>query len=140
MGVTTAVPPTAYHLAFALPGPAQMLHFQGSSTKPLPILPMATLSEHIHGLWKEQAWPLHSSIFPSQGQAITEAIMLGMAHGVCDGSYMSEASPKFATATWLLKDSQFHIRTHVEALPTSLVLLQMLTHTIQSLKASMLLS
>jgi len=28
-----------------------------------------------------------------------------MAHGVCDGSYMKESSPDFATAAWLLEDS-----------------------------------
>jgi len=62
---------------------------------------------HIHQLWKEHAWPLHSSVSPNQGQALTEAIMLGMAHGVCDGSYTSEASLEYATATWLLEDSRF---------------------------------
>jgi len=36
MGVTTTVPPTAYYLAIASPELAQMLHFQGSSLKPLP--------------------------------------------------------------------------------------------------------
>jgi len=30
-----------------------------------------------------------------------------MAHGVCDGSYMSTISPDFATAAWLLEDSSF---------------------------------
>ena len=45
--------------------------------------------------------------FPNQGQAIAEAILLGTAHGVCNGLYVSEASPEFATAAWLLEDSQF---------------------------------
>jgi len=53
MGVTAVVPPTANHLAFASPGLAQMLHLQGLSLKPLLILPAETLSEHMHGLWKE---------------------------------------------------------------------------------------
>jgi len=35
------------------------------------------------------------------------AIQFGTAHGICDGSYMSEASPEFATTAWLLEDSRF---------------------------------
>ncbi len=33
----TSVPPMAYHLAFASAGPAQRLHFQGSSLQPIPL-------------------------------------------------------------------------------------------------------
>jgi len=102
MDVTAAVPPIASHLGYASPGLAQTLHLQGC-LKPLPILPAITLSDHIHGLWKEQA----CSIFPNQCQAIAEAVLLGTAHGVCNGLYMCEASPEFATAAWLLEDSQF---------------------------------
>jgi len=56
-------------------------------------------------LWKEQAWPLYSSVFPNQGQAAANAICLGTAQGVCAGSYMSATSPDFAMAAWLLEDS-----------------------------------
>jgi len=100
-------PFTAYHLAFASPGPAQMLHFQGSCPQPIPPPPAMTLSEHVIHLWKEQAWPLHSSVFPNQGLAVANAICLSTAHGVCNGSYMSAVSPDFATAAWLLEDSCF---------------------------------
>jgi len=48
-----------------------------------------------------------TSVFPSQGQAATDAIWLGTAHGIFDRSYMSATSPDFATAAWLLKDSHF---------------------------------
>jgi len=95
----------AYHIAFESLGPAQMLHFQGSSLQPIPPLPAATLSDHIISLWKDWAWPLHSLVFPNNGQAAANATHPGIAHGVCDGSYMSEASPDFATAAWLLEDS-----------------------------------
>jgi len=37
----TTVPPMAYHIAFASPGPVQMLHFQGSSLQPIPPPPAA---------------------------------------------------------------------------------------------------
>jgi len=104
---TPVVPPTAYHLAFTSPGPAQMVHFQGSSLQPIPSLLASTLSDHLLHLWKDRSWPLHSSVFPDNGQAAAQAICSGMAHGVCDGSYMSEASPDFATAAWLLEDSLF---------------------------------
>jgi len=120
----TTVPPTAYHIAFASPGPAQTLHFQGSSLQPIPPPPAATLSDHIIYLWKDWAWPLHSSVFPNNGQAAANAIHLGMAHGVCDGSYMTEASPDFATAAWLLEDScLLHLNlcwgiTHVSGPPS----------------------
>jgi len=100
----TIVAPTAYHIAFASPGPAQMLHFQGSSLQPIPPPPAATLSAHLLHLWKDHSWPLHSSVFPDNGQAVAHAIHLGMAHGVGDGSYMSEVSLDFATAAWLLED------------------------------------
>jgi len=50
--VTTVVPPTAIHLAFASPGPGQTLHIQGSCLKPLPILPAHSLSDHIRQWWK----------------------------------------------------------------------------------------
>jgi len=106
-GATTSIPPSTYHLAFASPRPGQTLHLQGSCPKPLPVLPADSLAAHIHQLWKEHAWPLYSSVFPNQGQAIAEAIMLGTAYGVCDGLYMSEASPEYATAAWLLEDSRF---------------------------------
>jgi len=106
-GATTSIPPSAYHLAFASPRPGQTLHWQGSCPKPLPVLPVDSLAAHICQLWKEHAWPLHSSVFPNQGKAIAEAIMLGMSYGVCDGSYMSEVSLEYATATWLLEDSRF---------------------------------
>ena len=102
---TTTVPPTAFHIAFASPGPAQTLHFQGSSPQPIPQPPAETLSAHLIHLWKDRSWPLHSSVFPDNGQAVAQAIHLGTAHGVCDGSYMSEVSPDFATAAWLLEDS-----------------------------------
>jgi len=81
-----------------------MLHFQRSSMQPIPP-PAATLSDHIIYLWKDQAWSLHSLVFPNNGQAAANAIQLGTAHGVCNGSYMSETSPDFATAAWLLEDS-----------------------------------
>jgi len=103
----TTVPPTAYHLAFASPGPAQMLHFQGSSPQPIPPLPPNTLSAHLLQLWEDCAWPLHSSVFPDNSQVVAHSIHLGTAHGICDGSYMSEASPDFATTAWLLEDSCF---------------------------------
>jgi len=103
----TTVPPTASHIAFASPGPAQTLHFQGSSLQPIPLPPSGTLSEHLQHLWKDRSWPLHSSVFPDNGQAVAQAIHLGTAHGVCDGSYMSTISPDFATAAWLLEDSSF---------------------------------
>ena len=92
-------------VAFASPGPSQMLHFQGSSLQPIPPPSATTLSDHIIHLWKDWAWPLHSSVFPNYSQAVANAIHLGMAHGVCDGSYMSEALPDFATTAWLLEDS-----------------------------------
>jgi len=43
-----------------------------------------------------------------------------MAHGVCDGSYMSEASPDSATAAWLLEDSCLPCQgiTHVSGPPS----------------------
>ena len=64
------------------------------------------------------------SVFPENGQAAANSISLGTAHGVCDGSYMSEASPDFATAAWLLEDSHFpHLHlcrgiTHVSGPPS----------------------
>jgi len=82
--VATLVPATAYHLAFAPPGPAQTLHFQGSCLQPIPPPLATTLSEHVIQLWKKQAWPLHSSVFPDQGQAAANAICLGTAEDVCD--------------------------------------------------------
>ncbi len=82
-----------------------MLHFQGSSLQPIPPTPATTLSDHIINLWKDWAWPLHSLGFPNNGQAVANAIHLGMAHGVCNSSYMGEASPDFATIAWLLEDS-----------------------------------
>jgi len=92
---------------FASPGPAQMLHFQGSCPQPI-CPPLATaLSEHVIHLWKERAWPLHSSVFPNQALAVANAICLGTAHGVCNGSYISTVSPDFATTAWLLEDSHF---------------------------------
>jgi len=97
----------AYHLFFAPPGPAQTLHFQGSCLQPIPPPLATTLLAHVLQLCKEQVWPLHSSVFPNQGQAAANAIHLGTAQGVCDGSYMSAASPDFATAAWLLEDSHF---------------------------------
>jgi len=84
----------AYHIAFASPGPAQMLYFQGSSLQPILPPPAATLSDHLIYLWKDWAWPLHSLFF----QKMANSISLGTAHGVCDGSYMSEALPDFATS------------------------------------------
>ncbi len=105
-------PPTAYLIAFAFPGPAKMLHFQGSSSQPIPPPPTNTLSAHLLHLWKDCLWPLHSSVFPDNGQAVAHTIHLGTAHGVCDGSYMSEVSPDFATTAWLLEDSclpHFHL-------------------------------
>ncbi len=102
---TNTVPPMAYHIAFASPGPAQMLHFQGSSPQPIPPLPTNTLSVHLLHLWKDCSWPLHSSVFPDNGQAVAQAIHLGTVHGVCNGSYTSKVSPDFATAAWLLEDS-----------------------------------
>jgi len=84
-----------------------MLHFQGSCLQTLTIPLATTLSEHVIQLWKEQAWPLHSSVFPNQGQAAADPIQLGMADGIFDGSYMSVASPDFATTAWLLEDSHF---------------------------------
>jgi len=106
-GAITSVPPSAYHLAFASPGPGQTLHWQGSCPKPLLVIPVDSLVAHICQLWKECTWPLYSSVFPNQGQAITEAIMLGMAHEICNGLYMSETSLEYATAAWLLEDSRF---------------------------------
>ncbi len=100
----TIVPPMAYHIAFASPGPAQMLHFQGSSLQPIPPPPTDTLSAHLLYLWKDHSWPLHSSVFPDNGQAIAHAIHLGTAHRVCDGLYMSKVSPDFSTTAWLLED------------------------------------
>jgi len=64
------------------------------------------------------------SVFPENGQAAANSISLGTAHGVCDGSYMSEALPDFATAAWLLEDSHFpHLHlcrgiTHVSGPPS----------------------
>jgi len=34
---TPTVPPAAYHIAFAPPGPAQTVHFQGSSLQAIPL-------------------------------------------------------------------------------------------------------
>jgi len=34
---TLTVPPVAYHMAFASPGPAQTVHFQGPSLQPTPL-------------------------------------------------------------------------------------------------------
>jgi len=104
---TPTVPPAAYHIAFAPPGPAQTVHFQGSSLQAIPPPMATTLSAHLLLLWKDWSWPLHSSVFPDNAQAIAQAIQSGTAHGVCNGLYMKEASPDFATATWLLKDSLF---------------------------------
>ncbi len=121
--VATSVPSTAYHLAFASPGPAQMLHFQGSCPQPIPPPPGMTLSEHFIHLWKEQAWPLHSFVFPNQGLSVANTIFFGTEHGVCNGSYMSAVSPDFATAAWLLGDSHFphqnlcHGITHISGPP-----------------------
>jgi len=114
----------AYHLAFACPGPAQTVHFQGSSPQPIPLPPASTLSDHLLHLWKDRSWPLHSSVFPDNGQAAAQAIQFGTAHGVCDGSYMSKASPEFATAAWVLEDSllpQHHLCwgiTHISGPPS----------------------
>jgi len=66
------------------------------------------------------------SILPNQGQAIAEAIMLGTAHEVCNGLYMSDAS-LLLLGYW--KIANFHIRTSVEALLMSPALLLMLMHT-----------
>jgi len=104
---TPTVPPAAYHIAFASPGPAQTVHFQGSSLQAIPPPPATTLSDHLLHLWKDRSWPLHSSVFPDNGQTVAQAIQFGMAHGVCDGLYMKETSPDFATTTWLLEDSLF---------------------------------
>ncbi len=56
----------SYPTANTLPLPPRTTpnaHLQeGLSLKPLPVLPAETLSEHTHGIWKEQAWPLHSSV------------------------------------------------------------------------------
>jgi len=84
-----------------------MLHFQGSCPQPIPSPLATTLSMHIIQLWREQAWPLHSSVFPNQGLVIANAIHLGTAQGVCDRSYISAASPGFTTVAWLLEDSHF---------------------------------
>jgi len=100
-----------------------MLHFQGSYPRPLPIPPTAPLFDHIFCLLKDCAWPLHSSIFPHQGQAIAQAISLGMAHGDCDRVFMDAASLDFATAAWLLEDIHHqhknlcHCITHVSGPP-----------------------
>jgi len=75
------------------------------SPQPIPPPPATTLSAHLLHLWKDRSWPLHSSVFPDNGQTAAQAIHFGMAHVVCDGLYMSEASPDFATASWLLEDS-----------------------------------
>ncbi len=50
---TPVVPPMAYHLAFASPGPAQTVHFQGSSLQPIPSPLASTLSDHLLHLWKD---------------------------------------------------------------------------------------
>jgi len=76
-------------------------------------------------------------VFLNQGQALAEAIMLGMAHGVCNGLYMSEASPEYATATWLLEDSRFPHQTSATALSMSLVSLLMSMHIELNFKAFM---
>jgi len=125
--VATLVPATAFHLTLAPSSPAQTLNFQGSCSQSIPF-PLATtlattLSTHVIQLWKEQAWPLHSSVFPNQCLAVTNAIHLGAAQGVCDGSYMSAAIPDFAMTTWLLEDSHFPYQnlyygiTHVSGSP-----------------------
>jgi len=54
----------------------------------------------------------------------SKAVMLGMAHVVCNGLYMSEASLEYATAAWLLEDSRFphqnlcHGIVHVSGITT----------------------
>jgi len=53
--IATSVPVTAFHLALALPGPALILHFQGSCPQPIPPPLATTLSAHVIQLWKEQA-------------------------------------------------------------------------------------
>jgi len=61
---------------------------------------------------------------PNHRLAVANAISLGTAHGICDGSYMSEASPDFATMAWLLEDSHLPHHnlcwgiTHVSGLPS----------------------
>jgi len=71
---------------------------------------------------------LHSSVFPDNGQAAAHAIHLGMAHGVCDGSYMSEVSPDFATAAWIaishisiyVRESPMFLAHPLRLMPTTL--------------------
>jgi len=50
-------------------------------------------------------WPLQYSHFPLEGTHLALAILLGHAHGVCDGSYMPSLWLDLGAATWFLEDS-----------------------------------
>jgi len=113
--MATAVLLSAYSLALAVLGPTQTLHFQVCSLQPLPSPPATTLLAHVLGSWKDCTWPLHSLVSPQQGLSLSTAISQGMAHGVCDGSYMQSSSLDLATAAWLLEDSRFPTTTSAMA-------------------------
>ncbi len=118
MSIATSAPPTAYHLAFASPGPAQMLHFQISSPWLIPPTshnPVRTYYPPMEGVSLATAL-LH---LPKSRSGMANAIHLGTAHGVCNGSYMSAVSPDFATVAWLLEDIS-HTTICVMASPMSL--------------------
>jgi len=50
-------------------------------------------------------WPLQYSHFPLEGTHLALAILLGQAHGVCDGSYMPSLRIDLGAAAWFLEDS-----------------------------------
>ncbi len=50
-------------------------------------------------------WPLQYSHFPLEGTHLALAILLGHAHGVCDGSYMPSLWLDLGAAAWFLEDA-----------------------------------
>jgi hypothetical protein len=52
----------------------------------------------------DDAWPLADAIFPAQLDPLAQAIMMGSAHGCCNGSYMPELSTELGAAAWTVED------------------------------------
>jgi hypothetical protein len=79
-------------------------HFGGSapSTLPIPSPLYDTIRQFINS-W-DDSWPLVDATFPDQLESLVQSILVGTAHGCCDGSYMPELSTELGAAAWIVED------------------------------------
>jgi hypothetical protein len=96
-------PPTILFRATAWIDHQGRAHFEGAMLDMIPPTPPPLSIYHLIHSWPDH-WPLEHCSFPDSPAQLIQAIQMGRAHGVCDGSYMPKLSPDLGAAAWIVED------------------------------------